>query len=142
MQKISFLFLGLLILGTGCNPFDPFRNSGGGTSICTGSVTLAWEPGRNADNNVDSTVIGYNVYIGAETTSYSQVRDSQTTTPLVGQTYTVTGLEINRTHYFAVTAYNIWGESGFSNEVNATLTACGKNIVINLLWKVKNETKK
>ena len=105
-------------------------------------MTLSWEPGRDADNNINTTVQGYNVYNGLETRNYVKVRNSLATTPLVTQTYTVTGLEVNKTHYFAVTAYNEAGESTYSDEASTTITSCGSSVKLNLSWKVTNEIKK
>lgn len=134
----SFLLIALLTIATGCNPFAPLSGSSGELGSCKGSVTLTWDAPRDADNNIFNSVTGYNVYNGPAPRTYNQVRDSQTATPLdATQVYEVTDLELNQTHYFAVTAYNTAGESGYSNEVSKTLTYCGQNIAITLSWKAK-----
>ncbi len=75
-------------------------------------VTLAWDP------NTETDLAGYKVYFGKSPGSYG--------VPIVigkTNTYTITGL-VPGTFYFAVTAYNAAGlESGFSNEVSATITS-------------------
>lgn len=75
------------------------------------SVTLEW------DANTETDLAGYKVYFGTASRTYG--------TPItLGKvtTYTVTGLTPGVTYYFAVTAYNTAGlESGFSNEVSATI---------------------
>jgi len=74
-------------------------------------VTLAWDPSP-------STVEGYRVHYrtgtaGAPYTSSIPVGDVTTTT--------VTGLTEGLTYFFAVTAYAGASESGYSNEVSATI---------------------
>jgi hypothetical protein len=74
-------------------------------------ATLRWDP------SPDSTVVGYKLYYGTATRSY-------TTSLSVGNqtSYTVTGLGAG-TFYFAVTSQNASGtQSSFSNEVSKTLT--------------------
>lgn len=76
-----------------------------------GDVTLAW------DANTEPDLAGYRIYFGPASRAYGApiVIGTQTT-------YTITGLPAG-TYYFAVTAYNTAGlESGFSNEVSATIT--------------------
>jgi hypothetical protein len=68
---------------------------------------LEWDP------NPESTVIGYNVYVGTTTRNYSQVIDTgpQNSFPL-------TNLNPGITYFFAVTAYDAEHlESPFSDEV-------------------------
>jgi fibronectin type 3 domain-containing protein len=63
-------------------------------------------------------VAGYRVYWGSSSGSYSQALGAGINT---GSTtsYTVTGLTVGRTYYFAVTAYDAAGnESAFSGEVS------------------------
>jgi len=63
-------------------------------------------------------VAGYRVYWGSSSGSYSQAHGAGVNT---GSTtsYTVTGLTVGRTYYFAVTAYDAAGnESAFSGEVS------------------------
>ncbi len=80
-------------------------------TAAAGQVTLAW------DANTEPDVSGYKLYSGTATRVYG--------TPItVGNvlTYTVTGLADGQTFYFAVTAYDTFGnESGYSNEVVYTV---------------------
>ncbi len=69
------------------------------------SVTLAWDEG-------DTATVGYRIYIGAASNSY-------TNSYLVGDTLTATieGLKPGTTYYFAATGIDDQGaESNFSNE--------------------------
>ncbi|MCL5878914.1 MAG: fibronectin type III domain-containing protein [Deltaproteobacteria bacterium] len=64
--------------------------------------------------NASSSATGYNVYEAATAGGpYSAIGTTTTTG------YTVTGLISGTTYYFAVTAMNSIGESGYSNEVPA-----------------------
>ncbi|HYG23235.1 MAG TPA: tandem-95 repeat protein [Verrucomicrobiae bacterium] len=75
------------------------------------SVTLIW----NA--SADTNVIGYNVYYGVASRTYTNRIDAGATTNLV-----VNGLLPGVTYYFAATAYNILGmESEYSSEVSYTV---------------------
>ena len=76
-----------------------------------GQVTVAW------DASPDPTIVGYKVYVGTTSGVYSvSVVDVGNVT-----SYTVTGLQPG-TVYIATTAYDQSGlESGFSNEVSATI---------------------
>jgi hypothetical protein len=72
-----------------------------------GQATLAWDP------NTDPDVAGYKVHYGEASGIYTVHADIGNVT-----TYTVTGLLEDRKYYFAVTAYDSYGnESGYSNEV-------------------------
>lgn len=76
-----------------------------------GGVTLSW-------NAVTASGLsGYRLHYGTSPRSYG-------TTVGVGNvtSYTVTGLA-SGTYYFAVTTLSSSGESGFSNEVNATVSS-------------------
>ncbi len=74
------------------------------------SATLVWDVGA-------SGTIGYNVYSGEATRSYSNRNDVGTTT-----TIRVDGLVEGMKYYFAVTAYDAAKlESSYSNEVSATI---------------------
>src|SRR5205809_728611 len=83
------------------------------TAASSGQVTLAWDP------NPESTVAGYDLYIGRASAVYTtKINVSNVTT------YTVTGLAPGQVYYFAVTAYDQnGGESGYSNEVSTTIVA-------------------
>ena len=81
-----------------------------GNSLFAGDVKLAW------DEVFAPTLAGYRVYLGRASRSYGTTID-------VGNNaaHTVTGLGPG-TYFFAVTAYDVLGnESGFSNEVSATI---------------------
>jgi len=69
-------------------------------------VSLQWNSVAEAD--------GYNVYYGTESGSY------QTPEDVLDQTSHTLSLDPG-TYYFAVTAYNNYGESGYSEEVSATV---------------------
>lgn len=75
-----------------------------------GQASLAW----NA--SASTTVTGYKVHYGTASASYSTHLD-------VGSALsaTVPNLAAGATYYFAVTAYNSAGESGYSNEASATI---------------------
>lgn len=77
-----------------------------------GQASLAW----NASSS--TTVTGYKVHYGTASGSYSTRVD-------VGNTLsaTVPNLTSGTKYYFAVTAYNSAGESGYSNEATATIPA-------------------
>jgi F5/8 type C domain-containing protein/fibronectin type III domain protein len=75
-------------------------------------ATLRWDP------SADSTVVGYKLYYGTATRSYTNSISVGNQT-----TYTVTGLGAG-TFYFAVTSQNASGvQSNFSNEVSKTLAS-------------------
>ena len=71
------------------------------------SVTLAW------DANTETFLVGYKIYQGTESRTYSMCYDVGNVTE-----YTVTGLLPNTVYYFAATAYSIKAESHKSNEVS------------------------
>ena len=75
-----------------------------------GQASLAW----NASASTDIT--GYKVHYGTASRSYSTHVD-------VGNSLsaTVPNLTAGSGYYFAVTAYNAAGESGYSNEASATI---------------------
>ncbi len=75
-----------------------------------GSVSIAWDPNTEAD------LAGYKVYVGTSPGTYPQTIDVGHVT-----TFTISDLTDGETCYFAVTAYDIFGnESGFSNEAGDT----------------------
>ena len=72
------------------------------------SVKLSWE--RSADPNAT----GYNIYYGLLSRRYTQKISFGNSTNA-----TISGLVAGSTYYFAVTAYDQWGdESDFSNEIS------------------------
>ncbi len=81
-------------------------------SATSNSATLQWTA------NQESDLAGYLVYHGTTSGSYSNFQNSGMTT-----TYQYTNLESNKTHYFAVTAYDTSGnESPPSLEVSQAIT--------------------
>jgi hypothetical protein len=78
----------------------------------TGQVTLVW------DASADPTVTGYKVHIGTTSGVYTvSVIDTGNVTSC-----TIAGLQAGTVYYIAVTSYDQNGnESGFSNEVSATI---------------------
>jgi len=72
-------------------------------------VTLEWDPSEGQDVN------GYFLCYGMQSGDYSVSMDVGNAT-----TSTVAGLEPGDTYYFAVYAYNSYGESDYSNEVSYT----------------------
>jgi hypothetical protein len=73
-------------------------------------VTLAW------DRSPDMNVVGYKVYYGASSRTYTNIVTVGSVTNA-----SVTGLAEGTTYYFAATAYNILGmESDYSSEVSYT----------------------
>jgi hypothetical protein len=82
-------------------------------NLAAADITLVWDPNSEPD------LAGYKVYFGTASRTYGAPITLGKVT-----TYTVTGLTPGRTYYFAVTAYNTAGlESGYSNEVSATIPA-------------------
>jgi hypothetical protein len=70
------------------------------------SVSLQWLP------NTDPSVVGYNVYYGGGSRQYTNVFSAGNTTTSV-----IDGLVEGQTYYFAVTAYDEFGdESDYSDE--------------------------
>ncbi|MFQ5602113.1 MAG: fibronectin type III domain-containing protein [bacterium] len=82
----------------------------------TGSVQLSWDP------NQENDLAGYIIYYGQASQNYSS------TVQVGNQTsHRVSGLEVGRRYYFAVTAVDFSGnESLFSNEVSAVIPADGE----------------
>jgi hypothetical protein len=80
-------------------------------SACTlakavSSASLQW------DSNPDPSVVGYNIYYGGASRSYTNVMSVGNSTHA-----SVPGLVEGKTYYFAVTAYDAFGdESDFSAE--------------------------
>jgi fibronectin type 3 domain-containing protein len=71
------------------------------------SVTLAW------DANSESDIAGYKIYYGRSSRNYTNCIDVGKRT-----SYTVSGIQMGLTYYFATTAYDADGyESYYSNEV-------------------------
>ncbi len=82
----------------------------------TYSATLSWQaPSTNADGSPITDLAGYKIYYGTSSRQYTNSSDVGSNT-----TGTIQGLSAG-TYYFAVTAYDSYGnESGYSNEVTKT----------------------
>ena len=80
-------------------------------------ATLAWDPAS------DPTVLGYNVYIGGASRSYTNVVNVGDATSL-----TISNLTPGVTYYFAATTYTVSGiESEYSAEAVYTPQAIVQN---------------
>lgn len=96
--KAATAFFAVLLLSFFANP------------AIAGQASLAW----NA--SASSNVTGYKVHYGTASRSYSTHVDVQG-----ALSTTVPNLTAGTTYYFAVTAYNAAGESGYSNEASAAI---------------------
>jgi len=102
-MKKSFLCIVLLIalsLVTSCSGGG---GGGGGTADVTptGTATLHWSTPTTDIDDAAITVAGYKVYYGTESGVYTTAIDVGNVT-----TYTVTGLPLGNTYFFAITAYD------------------------------------
>lgn len=106
---IGLVFGVLTACGSDGNSPTTMNSSGGGGGTPgagqTGTATLSWNP-------VSPPLTGYKVYYGTTSQTYSPSVDVGNTTS------TMISLPIGTTYYFALTAYNSGGESGFSQEVS------------------------
>lgn len=106
---IMFSLMAVFMVNQAIAQPAPPKNVVGPTHV---SIGLAW------DANSETDLVGYKVYWGTTSRSYG--------TPIVvpgtpaAPTYTLTGFS-GGTYFFAVTAYNAGAESGYSNEVSATI---------------------
>ena len=132
---LLFVFLFIIILagcgGGGSNdptPTSSNSQSGGGTGETGGSgdtgggsttavAPLVWTaPTTNSDGTQLTDLMGFKVYYGTASRTYTHVIDVQNVT-----SYTVNNLPAG-TYYFAITAYNSLGNnSDYSNEVSRTI---------------------
>ena len=80
-------------------------------------ITLAW------DHNDQVPITGYYVYHGLESGNYSAKIDAGSEPQ-----YTLVGLDDLQSYYIAVTAYNEFGESDFSEEIVYASHACDADI--------------
>jgi hypothetical protein len=92
-QTLIAVALGVLVLGIA-------------PSAWAGDVVLSWDPSGGAS--------GYKIYHGTSSGQYGTPIDVGNVTQS-----TVNSLTDCATHYFATTAYNVAGESGFSTEVTS-----------------------
>jgi hypothetical protein len=77
-------------------------------TVPAGHVTLAWEPSS------DTNVVGYNIYYGVASHTYPNMINVGNVTNT-----TISGLVGGTVYYFAVTAYDGFGdESDFSDEIS------------------------
>ncbi|MGO8837376.1 MAG: fibronectin type III domain-containing protein, partial [Limisphaerales bacterium] len=78
------------------------------SAFAAGSVNLAWNP------TTDSTVVGFNIYYGGASATYTNEFSVGMATNA-----TISGLVPGATYYFAATTYNAAGlESPFSAEIS------------------------
>lgn len=78
------------------------------TRGATSNVSLIWEA------SADPSVVGYNIYYGGQNGNYTNTTSVGNSTNAV-----VSGLVEGSTYYFAVTAYDAYGdESPFSNQIS------------------------
>ena len=80
-------------------------------------VTLAW------DHNGQIPTTGFYVYHGFESGNYTSKIDAGS-----DPQYTLVGLDDLESYYIAVTAYNEFGESDFSEEIIYASLACSADI--------------
>jgi fibronectin type 3 domain-containing protein len=79
----------------------------------TSSVTLTWTP------NTDTDLAGYKIYRATASGAYGA---ALATVPAGTVTHLATGLAVNTTYFFVITAYDTAGnESPFSNEVSKSI---------------------
>jgi len=83
-------------------------------------VTLAWDASSRAD--------AYRLFVREEGQSYNYSLPDWEGTVTTG---TVTGLTQGTTYYFVVRAYNVYGESGDSNEESTTIGSLNHPPVLN-----------
>lgn len=75
------------------------------------SVALAWDP------NPDPTVVGYKMYWGVASSTYTNMVDAGN-----AMSVSIPGLVEGTTYFFAATSYDTFGlESDWSNEVSYTV---------------------
>jgi hypothetical protein len=72
------------------------------------AITLAWDPSSGAS--------GYRLYYGVASGVYDTVLDTGASTSA-----SVGGLQVGELYFFAATAINDHGESGYSNEVRTVI---------------------
>ena len=101
-----------LLSGCGAGGSGSAGQTSGSTGTPLASVNLSWSaPNTNTNGTALSSLAGYKIYMGTTPGKLIFLAD-------VGNTnsYTVTGLPLNKVFYFAVTAYDSEGsESAPSN---------------------------
>ncbi|WP_373498629.1 malectin domain-containing carbohydrate-binding protein [Desulfococcus sp.] len=102
LKTFSFIFLILLVF---CS------------SVHSAQVELAW------DSPTSPLPAGYKIHYGTASKQYTESIDAGNC-----NTWSMAGLQENKTYYFAATAYDSrGGESGFSNEVSKFIPSGGSN---------------
>ena len=93
------------------------------TAFAAPYVSLAWDP------SPDPSVIGYKVYYGVASRSYTNSVAAGNVT-----TFTVSNLMAGTTYYFAATAYDTNGiESDYSSEVSAVVVLPNQQPTLNVI---------
>ncbi|MFZ0131306.1 MAG: MopE-related protein, partial [Desulfobacterales bacterium] len=82
-------------------------------------LTVAWDPNSEPD------LIGYRIYCGESSGTYTVNHDITSTDPGArpATTCKFTGLEEGKKYYFAAVAYSENGQSGYSQEISYTVPA-------------------
>ncbi len=109
-------------LSIGCGGVDVSNtggSTGGGGGTNTGSVTLSWQaPTTYEDGTLITDLEGFCIYYGEVSRTY----DHQVIVTGNTLTHSISGLQLDTTIYFTITAFDSAGrESNFSNEIYATI---------------------
>ena len=91
------------------------------SNVFAAEVTLAWD---SSPSNPD----GYRIHYGTSPGSYTQTIDVGNVTE-----YIVSGLQTDVSYYFVVSAYNEFGESGYSNEAQWPTSMVSKPVGLRLI---------
>jgi hypothetical protein len=82
-------------------------------SASAGNATLFWS------SNMEPDLAGYNVYYGPSSSAYTDVINVGLTGSPDSPSYTINALADGQTYYFAIAAYDSFGnQSSFSQEVS------------------------
>jgi hypothetical protein len=96
------------------------------TIFAAPSITLAWDP------SPDTSVVGYKVYWGIATRTYTNSLSAGGATTL-----TISNLVAGRTYYFAATAYDTNGiESDYSVEASGSVALPNQQPTLNVIGNV------
>jgi hypothetical protein len=100
--------------------------------ILAASVTLTWD--------VSPDAVNYRMYVGIQ--SLIEGNPPVMKFDVAGPPHKVDGLDIGTKYYFAVTALNGIGESGFSNQIEYTplLPATSPNFILNPGFEIDNRS--
>ncbi len=90
------------------------------TEVCGEDITLYWDPSQPIAPSVPLNLTGYKLYYGSIAGTYSTVID------LIAPSAVSTDLSSlpEGRYYFAIKAYNSYGESPFSNELPICMRTC------------------